>query len=443
MMRVFLSPLCFRLLIVLALASSGSFVWSQDIAGGVGRTDLTGGAGSAGRPTSGGSRPSVKYVTNTKVVTVTKTVKVTPTTGTLAVAAEPNASLLVEPIRIRGGVGGEGKVPAGERIFIFNDLRPGRYRVAAALEGYHSAEEEVTVIANRSIPVTLDLRPVTYDVNFRISNVQSGEIRYAPVRARRDTSGEIKYDPAGETRIAQFQNGQVILRALNPGLYGVDIRSADVGYQDLLATFGLPGETSHTVALKRLESTKTFSATWLSLDSWMAPGAWRVSNRKLDVNGQGLALPKDESYRYYVDFQLLSDVRMMNSLAATFVLRAQDQQNYYLVQLTGAKSDEPYALRAFVVRNGVSQRMGAPIPIDGFAQTLREGQFFTVNMKVNDNAINVSITDSQTGDRLPLGILTDPNRTFRMGAVGVAARGSERFEIGRFIVCTAESPDCR
>src|SRR5918912_1745604 len=417
---------------------------AQDIVGGAARTDLSGGAGArAGGGGGGGGaprRPAVRYVTNTRTVTVTKTIVKTPTTGTIVVSAEPKAAIVVESVR--GGTGDEGTVPADDRQFVFNNLAPGRYRVAAELDGYQPAEEEVTLTAGKTAAVTLDLRPITYSVNLT-TNVTTGEVRDAPVVARKDpTTGEVKYEraPGGETRLTQIQNGRAQLPNLRAGTYGLDIRADEVGYQTLLATITLPGKTDFDVKLNKLLSTKTFSATWTSLDGWEAPSSWTVSTRKLSISGPGIALPKDESYRYYSDFQLSSDAKMVNGVAASFVVRAQDKQNYYLIQLTGAKADEPYVLRGFIVKNGVPQRMASPIPIDGFAQTLKPNQFFTVSIKGTDNSFNVSITDSQTGDVLPLGILTDPNRTFKVGAVGLAVRDTEQNEIGRFVVCTSDCP---
>ncbi|MDQ3747272.1 MAG: PEGA domain-containing protein [Acidobacteriota bacterium] len=420
---------------------------AQDIVGGAARTDLSGGAGAGIRAGGGGGgggtrrRPTVRNTATTttvRTVTRTKTVVVTPTTGTLSVATEPGAAILVEPLR--GGDALEGEVAKDERLFIFNNLKPGTYRVAAELEGYTDAEKEVTVIANRPASVTLELRPITHNVNIT-ANVTRGEVRYAPVTGTKDPStGEIKYTATGETRLAQIQNGRATLPNLRTGTYGIDIRSEEVGYQTLLATITLPGKTDYDVKLNKLLSSKTLSATWTNLEGWDAPGGWAVQTRKLVVRGPGVALPKDESYRYYSDFQLSSDAKMLNGVAASFAVRAQDKQNYYLIQLTGAKADEPYVLRGFLVKNGVPQRLGSPIPIDAFASTLKDNQFFNVSIKATDNSFNVSITDSQTGDLLPLGILTDPNRNFRVGAVGIAARDAEQNEIGRFIVCTPECP---
>jgi hypothetical protein len=79
-------------------------------------------------------------------------------------------------------------------------------------------------------------------------------------------------------------------------------------------------------------------------------------------------------------------------------------------------------------------------PINSFASTLQTGKFFAVKMKMQDNQIRVWITDSQTGDLLTLGILTDPYRTYSIGAVGLAARDREQNEVADFTVCYKECP---
>lgn len=173
--------------------------------------------------------------TNVKTVAVTKVVRVTPTTGTLAVAAMPGATVLVEPLR--RGESQEGTIDKGEGIFIFNDLKPGRYRVAAELEGYEAVEEEVTVVVNRSIPVTLYLRPITFDVSIN-TNIKSGRIIYGST--------------AETQRIVIINDGRVVLTGLRSGNYEMEIEPDDNGYEILRATFRLPGKTDFDIELKRI-----------------------------------------------------------------------------------------------------------------------------------------------------------------------------------------------
>ncbi len=416
---------------------------AQDIVGGASRTNLSGGNSSPPRSSGSKQRPKTQYVTNTRTVVVNRNVPVAPNKGSLVVSAEPRATIVIEPVR--GGTGEEGEVPADRRTATFNDLAPGRYRVAAALEGYDEASSEVNVVKGKASDVTLNLRPITYTVNIN-ANVGVGEIRYAPVRisGTDPRTGLPTYDKVlgSDTRIENIVGNRASLRNLRPGTYGLDIRADEraglVGYQILYATIDLPGKTDIDVSLNRLISSKTFS--WTSIADWEAPSSWGVASRNLAVRGRGLALPRSDDYHHYADFQLISDVKMVNGVAASFVARAQNANDYYLIQLTGASADEPYVLRGFVVRGGNPQRL-TTIPIDAFTQTLRANQFFTVTMIMTDNSIKVSITDSQTGDVLPLGIITDPARNFRTGAVGIGARDNEQNEVGRFIVCAGKCPE--
>lgn len=422
-------------LFAVIFAAAGG-VSAQDIETGTSRRDLTGGA-SATRPAHV-TLPKQIYVTKTRVVTVTKREIVTPTTGTLSVSSsEPNASILVEPKR-GGGEGKVGTIPAGELGFIFNDLKPGVYRVAASLDGYEPVEKEVTITRNKTTLVTLELKPVTQDVTV-VTNIKAGEVRYAPVVAYKDSqTGETKYDSKGATIVVPMQNGRAVLKGLRAGTYGVDIRPdpSEVGYRPLFGAVTVPGKESITVELEHLTSTEPFYAS-LTRDEWELPPGWQVGSRLLMANGRGVALPRDNRFRYYTDFHLVSDVRMMNGVAASFVLRAADARNYYLVQLTGEKADDPYLLRGFVVTDGVPKLLQS-IAINHLAQTIRPQQYFKIHIRMTGNRINVSIEDSQTGKSSPLGILTDSYQTFRTGAPGIAADGNERSDYGSFAVCPTE-----
>jgi hypothetical protein len=267
----------------------------------------------------------------------------------------------------------------------------------------------------------LNLRPITYQVSIS-ANFGEGEVRYR----RAKTSDNVL--------VASFKDGRASLPNLRAGEYEVDIRAREASFGALLATIEVGnGKTEFPVELKRRRSDQTFSEIWRRLDGWEAPAGWGVNANKLWIKGAGVALPRDENYRYYTDFDFESDVKMANGIAASFALRAQDRQNYYLVQLTGAQSDEPFVLRGFVVKNGALRPMQPSISIEAFARSLT-GNYFTVAINVVANQIKVSIRDSQTGDEQPLGVLIDRDRHFAIGAVGLAAQGQEQNEVARFIV---------
>ncbi len=440
-MRFLLASKFFATLMLALIAAIAGLVLSttaraQDIVGGASRTNLSG--PSRAPASSAPRRPQTKYVTNTRTVTVTRTVVRAANTGAIVVSAEPGATVVVESVR--GGTGDDVTVPQGVDQVAFNKLTPGRYRVAASLDGYEDSEREVTVRAGEPATVSMNMQLKLYTVMIE-ANIPSGNIIYAPVVAAGidPTTGKTRYNRApGDARVTPITNGRAVLANLRQGEYGLDINPSDPSYNQLNASISLPGPTNIPVTLGNIESKGTFAATWTNLEAWNAPSGWRIESRKLMVSGRGIALPREVLNRNFKDFQLVSDVKMVNGVAATFIVHAQNESNYYLIQLTGPNSDEPHVLRGFLVRNGMPQRIGGSIPLDAFTQTLRPNQFFTVTMNMVGNSLKVSLTDSQTGDVLPLGILTDPASNFRIGAVGIGARDNEQNEVGRFIVCAGE-----
>ncbi len=373
------------------------------------------------------SAPRRKTNAPVKKVITTVIKRVTPTTGSLSVAAESNATILVEPTNVRNGQGQQGIVPSGKRIFVFNDLKPGSYRMAGTLAGHHPVETEVVIAANKSQSATLDFLPILYSVIIN-TNISAGELMYG--------TGQ----PLSNMVAIQNKRAQLNLPA---GKYFVEIIPAEFGYETLRNTFSLAGDqTVLNFPLKRIVlTTDTLSPTWTSaeLQAWEMPTGWQPDSKKnLSVKGPGVALPREESVRNYKDFKLSSSAKMLNGFAVSFALRARDLQNYYLLQLTGEKSDEPYMVRLFVVKNGLEQRIQAiPIPSSG-RRAMGAGQFFEVSIKMIDYAITVEIEDSETGAPFPLGVLTDPAHNFAVGAVGIAGRTDEENVIGRFVVCTGD-----
>jgi hypothetical protein len=371
------------------------------------------------KPTSPAA-PGRKVVYRDRVVE--RIVRLTPTTGTLYISAEPGASIRLEYLTRGGGVAEESKntIPAGERSIILNGLRPGRYRVVAELAGHKPADSVLLVKAGKDDKVDLNLVPITYNVTVRL-NASSGKLNYAK-------GGEVP-------RSVNFQNNQAILSGLTGGDYTITVIPDDASYVQKNTALKVSAESNDVeIKLEKMESKAFLGA---AASDWALPGSWSFSSGKVIVNGSGIALPSDSSYRYYTDFQLSTDVRMKNGVAASFVVRGMDAQNYYLVQITGPNADEPYILRGYLVRNGSAQRFGRSFPISQFSETLKPGKYFHVVLTMTGSEISVKVQDSETGDLLELGRLPDPSNTFRIGAVGIAARSNEQNEVAQFSICVS------
>ncbi len=345
----------------------------------------------------------------------------TATTGALSVVSESEALVFIRPVSAKDFID-KGTIAPAKGQVIFDNLPPGQYHVVAELDGHQDGEGDVTIGAGKIADLTLRLAPELYTVTIK-TNVRAGDVRY-------------RLNAKGQTQnvVAMKNNGRAVIAGLRAGEYEIDVRAADAAYKPLPALIQVgKGNTEFEVNLVRALCEETFSEAWSSLNGWEAPAGWTVGSRKLSVKSAGVALPKDECPRHFANFELTSDVKMLNDIGVSFVLRAQDKQDYYLVQLTGAKADEPWVLRGYAVQAGRKQQLGRSVPIDAFAPNMT-GKFFAVVLSAKANVISVSINDSDTGDVLPLGKLTDSGKLFALGAVGLGATGTEQFEVARFIV---------
>ena len=366
-----------------------------------------------------------------KIITKYITKPVTPTTGRLFVSAEPNAVVLIEPKRVRnGGEPLQGTVPAGRRDIIFNDLKPGHYRVAGALAGYKEAETEIDIAANRSDSLTLNFVQILYVATIQ-TNIDTGELTY----------GE---EGKPLNRRESIRNGKVQLK-LPEGTYELEITPDDPGFEALHKSIPLKQDKTFNYELTRLRSVTPLAPTWTPtvLQGWDTPPGWKADSRHhLIAKGTGLGWPRDPSVRYYQNFLLESNVKMTNDVAISFALRIRDPRNYYLLQLTGEKADEQNVLRLFLVKDGIETRLQGVQISRSKAAAMASGQFVNISIKMKDFEVTVAIVDPSTGDHFTLGALSDPGHRFAIGGVGIAARSNEENVIERFVVCPA-SPECK
>jgi hypothetical protein len=382
------------------------------------------GVGTAGSLTKQ-PQPIRKSSGRVKAVGNEKRRVVTPTTGSLAVAASSSANLLVEPIGMKRVEGQEGTVPPGEGLFIFNHLLPGRYRVAGTLDGHKPTETEITIKPKDSKSLTLIFEPITFLLTIN-TNVGTGELRYGR-------------EGQPLNRFASILNGKVELK-LTEGRYTFAITTAEFGYETRRETISVNENKVAELPLTTIVvSTGPFSASWTKsgLEDWELPAGWQDSKHKLLVKGDGVALPRQRGYRFFKDFKLTTNAKMSNGIAISFALRARDARNYYLVKLTGAKSDDPHLLRLYKVVDNVARHVMMITISSSAARPMDAGEFVSISMKMIGYDIIVETIDSQ-GAVYTLGVLTDSERTFPVGAVGIVGRNDEENMIERFVVCTGD-----
>ncbi len=340
----------------------------------------------------------------------------------MTVAAVPNTTVIVTNLQ-SGEVVANETLAASQRSIGLDDLKPGLYRINGTLEGYTSDEKTFKVVPGKPGRVDLNLVPKRYDLTINL-NADSGQVMF-------------RQGNEAPQMMMKFQNKRAVLSGLYAGQYNLEIVPDDSAFERQQGiSVNVPAENNKLVTLDYNLSTKEFSSAQTSTGDWELPTGWRFATSGAITAGErGVALPRASDVRHYKDFQLVTDVRMLNGVAVSFVLRAVDAQNYYLIQLTGAKADDPYVLRGFIVQGGQARPFPSKYPISQLASTLKSGKDFNLRLTVKGRRIDVTVTDSETAESLPLGSLEDPAQTFSKGAVGVAVRDSEKFVVGSFNIC--------
>jgi serine/threonine protein kinase len=150
------------------------------------------------------------------------------------------------------------------------------------------------------------------------------------------------------------------------------------------------------------------------LSEWNAPAGWQTNKGKLIVrNGLGTIRT-----RFYDDFEAIFNVEFVEGDTAAWVLRLQNDTNYYLFQLTGAGGNPPDAFVGYKVVEGKTSVIVPTTPV-GINLNIK-GEQFKVEVKARGGKIDHSITVQ--GEKKDIATVTD--NTFPNGTFGFNARSN-------------------
>lgn len=410
------------------------------------------------RPTKRAPRTQ-RVKTTIREIKTTKVVKVR--TSNLTVSSQIGAEIQLQQLNAKGEVikttkeivkkDGTNDNELGS--IEFEGITPGKYKIFASLDGYDSSESDeiIEIPAEKTVGVNLTLDPIKYDLVIQ-TNMREGEVRYAPAKLiKTNPNGTRETDETGGYCIAPIKNGIATVIGLQKGYYNIDIRPNEnnIEYQQLETSIKVPEEVPEAddninnsenarkfeIDLDKKISTGTFSTSWINAE-WNLPNGWRLGNSLKTNRIAGIALPKNEQYRYYTNFEMISDVTSQDDNIVGFAFRALDEKNYYMIQIAGAKAPEPFVAKGFIIRNGQPQQIFSN-PIPHFAKTIASGKSFRVIIRGKENVFEVFIEDSTTADMKPLGNIIDRDKAFNKGAVGIVVANNSNFEVASFTVCAS------
>jgi hypothetical protein len=384
------------------------------------------------KPASPGRQPSSVRVVEHSVTVVKKV-------GSLTVSTEPGALVVLQPALKTGK---RRQATADEKgTVIFESPLPGAYKIEATKPEFDSKTDEIRILPQQPYARRLDLKPITYKLNIK-TQLTSGSVRYS--RRQDGSSGDV-----GNYCVLVIRpNGEALLGDLRKGQYDIDIQPDSLEWEKKRISISVPQDTLVTdpaagadiktipVQLENKKSTETFSTTaWLQAD-WNLPAGWKLDKGMKVKNAPGVALPANERFRYYLDFELIANAKLDDDGTMGFALWAKNDKNYYLLQISGAKGQEqPNTVSLYAVREGVPRYITS-LTAAAFASALASDRGFRVRIRGEKVGFTIFIEDTD-GREHAVGQVKDDLNEFQKGAIGIAASNKSDFEIKYFLVCAS------
>ena len=261
--------------------------------------------------------------------------------------------------------------------------------------------------------------------------VQDGRTKYIAAEFKAALVGLIvKTEPEAEIYIDDNyggranEKGEIRISNLAPGQHRIRAKKNEYEPAEKAQTFSA-GPAEIKLALNRTVFSPEFVDTFdAGLRFWNAPKTWQSSSGRLKVQGPGIGLIKDTSYK---DFRMEFDLIFGNGKGAVWVLRGQDETTCYLFQLTGPSASSPNRIHTFLYQNGQSQLLKTfPVPENlGIP-----GDKFHIIIEANGPQIKHSLqvtSNPKATQPQPFSLTTDT--TFSNGRIGFGTKDGEEFVV--------------
>ncbi len=289
----------------------------------------------------------------------------------------------------------------------------GKITIARVLEGEH----EITV----SKPA-YDSWRVKIKVDPGKSNPASAQLRLATVSLTVRSRPGARVYLNNSDRGAVQPDGALVVQDLLPGAY--QMRVALDGFENIEQPLSLSLADRKPVTPVELtpiaESNEGNEDFTTGATKWIVPQNWKLERRGLLISGPQVGLfrtpTEKRAFNVYRDFKMSFDIRFTSGRGASWVVRARDEQNYYMFQLVPAADGLQSRFNFYVCRQGEctlkdSKRYPEPLnkPNDSyFVQLETRGVEFVHRITVQSNP--------RVDDPQPLGTFSDD--TFTYGGVG-------------------------
>ena len=261
--------------------------------------------------------------------------------------------------------------------------------------------------------------------------VEGGKTKYVPTEFKAALVNLlVKTEPEAEVYVDDYyggranEKGELRLTSLAPGQHRIKAKKNEYQPIEKSQTFSV-GAAEMKLALTRVVFSPDFADDFTAGPGlWNAPATWQAKPGNLKVQGKGFGLIKDASYK---DFRMDFDISFSNGKGAVWVLRAQDENTYYLFQLTGPAAATPNVFRTFLYQNGQSKLLKVfrvPENLD------TPGDKFHIIVEATGPEIKHSIrvkSNPKVTQPQPFSLMTDTTLTH--GRIGFGAIEGEEFTV--------------
>ena len=261
--------------------------------------------------------------------------------------------------------------------------------------------------------------------------VEDGRTRYVAAEFKPALVGlVVKTEPEAEIYIDDNyggranEKGEIRISNLTPGLHRIRAKKNEYEPAEKAQTFNA-GPAEIRLTLNRTVFSSEFVDTFdQGPKFWNAPKSWQASSGRLKVQGPGIGLIKDTSYK---DFRMEFDLIFGNGKGAVWVLRGQDENTCYLFQLTGPAAGSPNIFQTFLYQNGqakllklfrVPENLGVP------------GDKFHIIVEARGPEIKHFLqvkSNPKATQPQPFSLMTDT--TFSNGQIGFGTKDGEEFVV--------------
>jgi len=262
-------------------------------------------------------------------------------------------------------------------------------------------------------------------------DVEDGRTKYIAAEFRAALVGlVVKTEPEAEIYIDDNyggranERGEIRISNLAPGQHRIRAKKNEYEPAEKAQTFSA-GPAEIKLTLTRTVFSPEFVDTFDEGSKfWSAPRTWQASSGKLKVQGPGVGLIKDASYK---DFRMEFDLIFGNGKGAVWILRGQDENTFYLFQLTGPGAASPNMFQTFLYQNGQARLLKLfRVPENlGVA-----GDKFHIIIEAHGPEIKHFLqvkSNPKATQPQPFSLMTDT--TFSNGRIGFGTKDGEEFVV--------------